>query len=146
MLSSNAALEGHSGRPGMHTPDLPTVLLKHTLPDGTAHFDWMYAPDASADTKLTSFRIAEPIHHPEIDSFDAEMIGAHRREYLTYQGPVSGNRGSVERVASGKIRVDEQSDACIRVRVAWPSGSKAWVGSPIAGNVWRFVIDALPGR
>lgn len=130
----------------MHTSDLPTVLLRHVLPDGSSHFDWMFAPDASPASALVTFRVDQPIHHPEVDLFDAEMIGRHRREYLTFQGPISGNRGSVQRVVSGLIRIDELTDAGIRVRVDWPAGARFWIGTPLAGNIWRFVVDPISGR
>lgn len=130
----------------MHTSDLPTVLLRHVLPDGSSHFDWMFAPDASPACSLVTFRVDQPIHHPEVDLFDAEMIGRHRRDYLAYEGPVSGGRGRVERVATGWIRIDELTDACIRVRVAWPAGARFLIGTPLAGNIWRFVIDPTSGR
>lgn len=130
----------------MHTPELPTVLLRHVLPDGSSHFDWMFPPDGSPDSTLVTFRVSEPIHHPEFDQFDAEMIGRHRRAYLTHEGPISGNRGSVTRAAAGLIRVDELTDACIRCHVVWPSGPRAWIGTPVAGSVWRFVADPAAGR
>ncbi|HBE68769.1 MAG TPA: hypothetical protein DDW52_11540 [Planctomycetaceae bacterium] len=38
---------------------------------------------------------------PTNPSVSAERLIDHRRHYLTYEGPVSGNRGEVKRVASG---------------------------------------------
>ncbi len=77
---------------------LPTVLLRHDLPDGSYHFDWMLARDDHCP--LLTFRLDRDI---SLDNqpFEAQPIGDHRRTYLDYEGPISGNRGSVSRVAVG---------------------------------------------
>jgi hypothetical protein len=36
-------------------------------------------------------------------------LGEHRREYLEYEGQVSGDRGYVKRIAGGTCRVDWRS-------------------------------------
>ena len=43
------------------TRELPfkTVVLQHELPDGTSHFDWLLAVDATAEKPLISFRVVE---------------------------------------------------------------------------------------
>lgn len=136
----------------MAKPTLRTVLLRHQLPDGSAHFDWMLQTSLAATAGLTTFRVDPPIHHPEIDLFDAEMIGVHRPMYLTYQGPLSDERGFVERVASGTVEVMEASDAGYRVVVTWfkssgvPGPRRSWLGTPLAGRLWRFVADPSASR
>lgn len=45
------------------------------------------------------------------ESVPARRIGDHRRAYLTYEGPVSGNRGTVSRVAQGQYELMEQTEA-----------------------------------
>jgi hypothetical protein len=40
----------------------------------------------------------------------AQQLGRHRRHYLEYEGPVSGNRGEVRRVAAGACLVSCTSD------------------------------------
>lgn len=128
----------------MHNAQLRTVLLRHQLPDGAFHFDWMFQTDFKPETRLATFRVTAPIHHPEIDQFDAERTSDHRSDYLTYQGPLSGGRGSVVRVASGTVEVDERSDECIRCRLNWNGRARPWIGTPVAGSVWRFVVEAAP--
>ena len=34
-----------------------TVQLVHTMPDGTTHIDWMFAPNDDPETPLTTFRV-----------------------------------------------------------------------------------------
>ena len=88
------------------------VLLRHALADRTAHLDWMLerpAPDLhrslerchQVDGSLLSFRLAAAVDLRTATRFEAEAIGDHRREYLEYDGPVSGDRGMVQRVLGG---------------------------------------------
>lgn len=81
------------------------MLLRHELPDGSWHFDLLFdRPDAPDDTALLSFRVFDRIDwapgvyrcEPNID---------HRRAYLTYEGPVSRNRGAVERARAGEFEL-----------------------------------------
>src|SRR5205085_10994162 len=39
---------------------------------------------------------------PIVAEVQLTPLSEHRREYLTYEGPISGNRGDVKRVASGR--------------------------------------------
>ena len=79
--------------------DLPTTLLHH-LGYGAPHYDWLLARDD--DGPLLTFRV----DRPTADWLDAGRLeltplGEHRRVYLTYEGPVSGGRGTVSRVDHG---------------------------------------------
>ena len=51
-----------------------------------------------------------------------EPLGEHRREYLTYEGPVSGGRGEVKRVAGGTY--DLAGDG-VNILVTFTSGTDA---------------------
>ena len=65
---------------------------------GEPHFDLMIEYGASGNRGLMTWR--SPVW-PITSETQLESLGDHRVEYLTYEGPVSGNRGSVRRVASG---------------------------------------------
>jgi len=88
-------------------PIARTVQLQHTLPNGDWHIDWMLTPAGQAgdcDARLITFRLPKPLHElPPGSTMAAERIADHRHAYLTYEGPVSGNRGEVRRVAAGQI-------------------------------------------
>jgi len=85
---------------------LRTVILEHTAADGV-HHDWLIEdprlPDPkAADARLWTARVAPPpAHWAALGRFDVEVIAPHRRHYLAYQGPISGGRGRVRRVAEG---------------------------------------------
>src|SRR5947208_12996901 len=44
------------------------------------------------------------------DSVSARMLGDHRRDYLDFEGHLSGNRGVVIRVAAGTFASERQTD------------------------------------
>ena len=78
--------------------ELRYVVLHHT---GVAepHYDLMF--ETAPGGKLETFR-----SHvwPPVDDTEVVPLGEHRREYLEYEGPVSGGRGRVKRVAAGTYR------------------------------------------
>jgi hypothetical protein len=80
------------------------VILHHTgipLP----HFDLMFEPSEGA--MLSTFRFSKwPLTHPAA----IEKLPDHRRDYLTYEGLLSDNRGTVKRVAGGTFHFEVRSD------------------------------------
>lgn len=57
---------------------------------------------------LRSWRILKPLEASQ--TVPAEVIGEHRLMYLDYEGPVSGNRGTVHRIDSGTFEwVEDQA-------------------------------------
>jgi len=59
----------------------------------------------SAGGTLVTFRVQERIDRPGVGRFVAERLPDHRSAYLDYEGPVSGGRGTVRRVAAGELEV-----------------------------------------
>ncbi len=84
----------------------PFVLLHHALPD-SEHWDLCLDQGESMVTwpvlqvPMTLMSSAKPPLH-------ARRIQDHRRLYLDYEGPVSGNRGHVARVDRGTYTVLRQ--------------------------------------
>ncbi|HSG70363.1 MAG TPA: DNA polymerase ligase N-terminal domain-containing protein [Planctomycetaceae bacterium] len=75
------------------------VILEHDHP--FIHWDFMFEEGDS----LRSWRLLqEPIFEQWID---AEPLPRHRKHYLDYEGPVSGNRGQVTRWDFGTCQVNE---------------------------------------
>ena len=67
--------------------------------------DWLLARDPGGETALIAFRL--PARLDEIAPgrrIEAERIADHRPLYLEYEGPISGDRGAVTRLARGRIR------------------------------------------
>lgn len=69
------------------------VILHHDHP--FVHWDFLIEDG----DMLAAWRLLE---YPECGKcIPAEPLSAHRRHYLTWEGPVGGDRGSVTRVFSG---------------------------------------------
>ncbi|MBM3995075.1 MAG: hypothetical protein FJ303_13115 [Planctomycetes bacterium] len=85
------------------------VILEHDHP--FLHWDFMLE---SVD-RLQTWRLVRP---PETigDVIEATALGDHRIAYLTYEGPVSGNRGIVRRWDAGTFaECDDSSATCRRL-------------------------------
>jgi hypothetical protein len=131
------------------------VLLRHELPDGSWHHDWMFEHPSTGDAAsaaggaegaggagggLITFKLEPSVSWPPEAGFEAERLADHRREYLEYEGPISGGRGGVRRVASGECRVEADVE---HVR-AWLEG-RVFVGRAAGGAAarrWRFRVHA----
>ena len=85
---------------------LATVLMRHETKAG-GHYDWMLQTPASVkdlNARLWTARVNLPSWCWSNQSpWDLEMIGEHRSAYLTYEGPLTGGRGTVRRVDSGWV-------------------------------------------
>lgn len=132
----------------MPTPSAKTVLLLHTLPDGSSHFDWLIdwrenqVPDLG-DGLLLTFRVAEFLPSlPLGTKLSATRLPDHRRLYLSYEGSVSRNRGTVRRIAQGVSQVTQLPNS-LRILSLWDSVpvTQLWEGLPSPSNpqLWEFV-------
>jgi hypothetical protein len=93
------------------------VILEHDWP--TRHWDLLL----ESGGVLRAWRLdARPV---DSRSGIAERNFDHRLVYLDYEGPVSGNRGTVQRCDSGVLEwlVDREDEIVVRLR------STAWDGS-----------------
>ncbi len=107
--------------PAATTPRWPTVLLSHELPDATSHIDWMIASDRWGRGPLVTFRVDSRIDEMKADQgLLACRIDDHRAEFLTYEGPVSGNRGTVRRLTRGTVVCWERSGDRWQMEIEWP--------------------------
>ena len=84
------------------------VILEHDHP--VLHWDLML----ETGDMLKTWRLPAP---PPVDGALAEPIGDHRRMYLDYEGPVSGNRGMVKRWDAGEYEMRIQTEASWTVRL-----------------------------
>ncbi len=127
-----------------------TVLLLHTLPDGSSHYDWLIdwpLPDHS-DGLLLTFRVAGFLPSlPAASKFAATRLPDHRRLYLSYEGSVSRNRGTVRRVAHGLSQLTQLPNS-LRILITWDSSPtpQLWEASPSPSDpqLWEFVSLTPP--
>lgn len=115
------------------------VLLKHTLSDGDSHFDWLLEDPSDPHGPLISFRLDADLIWPPIGPFDALRIQPHRRTYLDYQGPVSGNRGHVVRIVAGESPIVSSPQS---IRIGLSSGMLVGIEAEPGTPRWRFDLES----
>jgi hypothetical protein len=81
------------------------VILHHRVKGGE-HWDLMLEHGEKLATWQLSREPAAPTDLP----MAAQRIGDHRKAYLNYEGPISGDRGHVRRVDAGTVEWHEFSD------------------------------------
>jgi len=91
-------------------------ILEHNFP--FLHWDFLLETEAE---RLATWRLREPprmtASNPEdssensIQQIAAEELPPHRRDYLDYVGPVSGNRGEVRDYEQGLYILLSRSDS-----------------------------------
>jgi hypothetical protein len=77
--------------------DTRYVVLRHDGVD-EPHFDLLI--ETTAGGPLRSWRLSS---WPLVSGDQLRSAAPHRTEYLTYEGEVSGGRGTVHRVAAGTV-------------------------------------------
>ena len=100
------------------------VVLHHTGV-GEAHFDVMF--ERAAGSALTTFRV---LCWPVRGRVAAKRLADHRAAYLEYEGPVSGGRGEIQRVESGRCEIQNSGPN-------W-----TLILGPAGGTVLRFEFEA----
>lgn len=130
-------------------PEPRCVVLRHDLPDGSWHLDWMIqrppAANGAAGTLLTfrtAFRldlVAPPPHAQGSVEFEAQRLGEHRPEYLEYEGPLTGNRGTVRREAAARVLRLREFGSWLEVELDFGAGPRLWTGRRLgASDRWMF--------
>ena len=82
------------------------VVLYHRLPDSDerkSHWDLLMESPAPGADQLIAFAVSAPPEEWK-GTRAADRLPDHRSIYLTYEGPISGNRGDVHRLMAGIVR------------------------------------------
>ena len=90
------------------------VILTHDHPHW--HWDAMFESGAGPDAGLRTWRV-EGVPDSTLP-LPATPLPDHRLTYLDYEGPVSGNRGVVQRWDQGTYRMLTSTAECFEVEVA----------------------------
>lgn len=117
---------------GMEKPLRAFAVLRH---DGVAepHFDLLFESRPGGD--LTTFRLDR---WPVREATAGVRLRDHRRLYLTYEGPVPGDRGHVARVDEGTLEAREADGGWLLCRgdgAAWLRIDPAGDGDPASYRV-----------
>jgi len=94
------------------------VILRHEN-IAAPHFDLMFetTPGGLLATWRSDF-------WPIVQPTPLLRLGDHRRDYLTYEGPLTGNRGSVRRIEAGTFVRQTPSAAEIKVELTTGSATR----------------------
>lgn len=109
------------------------VILEHDWP--FVHWDFLL----ESDSVLRAWRLLEPVQRDRWIA--AQPLPDHRLIYLDYEGPVSGDRGDVHRIASGTFTAEAGSDAAaLRLRLSESDvATQAMLQvHPDGRSEWRF--------
>lgn len=119
------------------------VLLRHEVPPDFprgSHWDlllereelcWTWAMEALPG-KLAGSDAANQV--------DAHRLKDHRKHYLEYEGPVSGDRGNVSRVLAGQCRWLEVDVERVRVLLQFNTNACTLLLEKIGNEQWQLTV------
>ena len=112
------------------------VVLIHDHP--ALHWDLMLEKEAV----LRTWRLERA--PDEAGSIAAEPLADHRPVYLDYEGPVSGNRGTVRRYDGGDYKLIAETTARLEVMLAGAVlRGKAVIERCESTDFWTFTYEAV---
>lgn len=126
------------------------VLLRHDLPDGSAHLDWLIErPTPGVEHRLVAFRLPLASPPAPLDpagvTFSASRLPDHRAVYLDHLGPVSGGRGTLSRVAAGRGEILRELPSHILLACAFGGAWRVYDARSEGEGRWR-VHPQTPAR
>lgn len=116
------------------------VCLRHECPPEVgkpSHWDLMLEDDGA----LLTWSLLELPAPGGLATF-ATRLDDHRIEYLDYEGPLSGERGSVSRVDAGEFRWIERTDQRMVVSLAGRQLLGTLTAQLVGGASWRLALEA----
>lgn len=120
---------------------LPTVQLLHQLPDGSDHVDWMIAVEMRATSPLVTFKLPYSLQKISPDHpITARRLADHRPAYLSYEGPVSGDRGTVRRIARGHLTRCQRFENQWHLTIAWETQTQHLVLTSREPGHWQIFL------
>jgi hypothetical protein len=132
-----------------------TVVLRHDLPDGSHHFDWLLDPAKEAadphrtdpDARvLIAWRMGARPDAALPAEMAAERLPPHRNIYLTFEGAISGGRGEVARVRAGLAEVLADEPDRFEAIADFGAGAVRISGTPATDGRWRLRLAAATGE
>lgn len=112
------------------------MVLEHR--DGAGlHYDLMIE---TSDPGLATWKLAQPPEQAALSELACERLVDHRKAYLEYEGPISGDRGHVSRRDAGRcvVQAGRPSDLEVVFEGRRLQGRFRLVESEDAEGVWAF--------
>ena len=117
------------------------VILRHDGPRGL-HFDFLL----EVGQTLKTWALPQPPTSGV--EMTCQALPDHRLAYLDYEGPVSGDRGSVTRWDRGTYQMDHRSDSELAFELSGEklTGRATLSQLPEQSGHWRFSFAARPSH
>ena len=112
----------------------PVFVIHEHSGFGPTHFDLMLEDGPALATwqiPISPFEIGQEA------SISATKLPDHRRQYLDYQGPISGNRGEVRRLDKGTYELLARDEGIWRVRLRGSAMEADFELARQVENVWQ---------
>jgi hypothetical protein len=119
------------------------VLLRHECPPEfgkSSHWDLMLEDDGV----LLTWSLLE-LPTPGGRATVATRLENHRLAYLDYEGPLSGQRGSVSRVDAGEFQWIERTEQQIVASLAGGELQGTLTAQSVGGESWRLSFESAAG-
>jgi len=107
-MGGNSTLEEF----GKKFPSFQFVVLYHQFASGSdraSHWDLLLEQPDRESSQLLCFEVPAHPHNWE-KTTSAKQLPDHRAIYLSYEGPISGNRGTVTQLLKGDVQWVTQSE------------------------------------
>lgn len=113
------------------------AILTHDFPE--LHWDLLLEQESS----LRTWRLQAPANSGGV--IVAVPLDDHRKIYLDYEGPVSGNRGEVTRWDGGEMEWVLDSPTCVRARLSGKIvNGEIWLQATGDSKQWKFTCAPAP--
>jgi len=133
-------MRGNTAQPKFIGRAVRFVVLRHET-DTDIHYDWMIEdPAAPTGTGvLLTFRAGwPPAALSPRRAWTVERLPDHRRAYLDYEGPISGGRGRVRQVASGRAIAHQSSHAHLDLTLSLRNRNRRCQLARLGGTTWQL--------
>ena len=141
VVESGVAIHLIAGERSAKAWDVPDFVRaaarSYTEIAGAGHLMMLEEPDA-----LATWQLHRDPRTLADGSIPATRIGDHRKAYLTYEGPVNGNRGTVHIVDRGTYTLVRRDEHCIEARFAGRhlSGDLTLRRDPVDERRWALDV------
>lgn len=112
------------------------AILTHNHP----HLHWDFLVEHSPEETLKTWRL-EQIPRDGVLIL-AEALPDHRRIYLDYEGPISGDRGEVKRWDAGSVTMLSETDTKITIQINSDRLQGTAELEHVKDQLWQFLYTA----
>jgi hypothetical protein len=127
------------------------VILDHHFPPRhwrARHYDLMLEFEGILETFECPLGFLNAVI-PASGQYGVFRLANHRKEYLDYEGEISGNRGCVKRITSGEVIWQQREEQSFQVRLIGPDWERWLCGKmvvdpvPPGGDRWTLDVNVV---